>query len=87
MPDGGRTVVRLGAYPVELQRHGREVTARSLLCTHMGCQVTWREAEQRYFCPCHQGRYDADGRAIEGPPPRDLDVLPAKVIANRLVLG
>lgn len=85
--DGGRTVVKLGTYPVELRRAGLVVTARSLLCTHMGCPVAWREADSRYVCPCHGGLYDADGRAIEGPPPRGLDPVPIRRVGDRLLLG
>lgn len=86
-PDGGRTVVRIGTSPVEVRRAGNAFTARSLLCTHMGCPVTWREPDQRYVCPCHGGLYDAEGRVVEGPPPRGLDQVPAAVEGGLVVVG
>ena len=41
-------------------------------CTHMGCVVHWNEAERSWDCPCHGGRYAADGRVICGPPLQPL---------------
>lgn len=72
LPEGRRVRVLRGEEPVELLRRGDEVRALSLWCTHMGCEVAWRELRERYVCPCHEGEYDASGHAVAGPPPRDL---------------
>jgi cytochrome b6-f complex iron-sulfur subunit len=53
---------------VEVVRTESGVTARSLLCTHQGCNVRWIENEQIYLCPCHDGKFDAEGKPIYGPP-------------------
>ena len=45
----------------------------SARCTHLGCIVAWNDDYQMFLCPCHGGKYDAEGRNIEGPPPRPLD--------------
>lgn len=45
----------------------------SATCTHLGCQVRWEAAETKFRCPCHGGVFDAQGRVVEGPPPRALD--------------
>jgi Rieske Fe-S protein len=37
-------------------------------CPHLGCQVHWEAQNNRFFCPCHNGAFDADGKAIAGPP-------------------
>ena len=50
-----------------------EVIAISAGCTHLGCIVTWNEDENIFQCPCHDGRYDADGKVIAGPPPAPLN--------------
>lgn len=42
--------------------------ALSSTCPHLGCQVHWQAGEQRFFCPCHNGAFDLEGRAIAGPP-------------------
>ena len=41
-------------------------------CTHMQCNVHWREDLQQFLCPCHGGLYDIDGRNVGGPPPSPL---------------
>ncbi len=42
-------------------------------CTHVGCPINWNPQAQRFFCPCHGGVFDRDGRVLAGPPPRPLD--------------
>ncbi|MBM2826185.1 MAG: putative Quinol-cytochrome c reductase, iron-sulfur subunit (Rieske iron-sulfur protein) [Dehalococcoidia bacterium] len=57
-------------------------------CTHLGCAYSWRTEGQyaeRFFCPCHDGLYDRDGRVLDGPPPRVLDRLEAKVEGGELL--
>jgi len=41
-------------------------------CRHLGCALSWNEAERTWDCPCHGSRYDAAGRCIEGPSVKDL---------------
>jgi nitrite reductase/ring-hydroxylating ferredoxin subunit len=72
LPPGQRTVLPVHERPVEFLRTGKEITARSLDCTHLGCEVAWVEAERRYRCPCHEGTFDEEGRVVAGPPPRPL---------------
>lgn len=51
----------------------KEVKALSTVCTHLGCTVYWQKENQQFYCPCHAGSFDADGKVTAGPPPRDLD--------------
>ncbi len=37
------------------------------ICPHMGCQLSWNEAERTWDCPCHGSRYTYEGEVIEGP--------------------
>ncbi len=69
---GGRLRVLHRGDPVELRREGEKMLARSLLCTHQGCEVRWRADLERYRCPCHQGIFDAAGQPFSGPPVRPL---------------
>ena len=45
--------------------------AFSTRCPHLGCQILWRDKKQDFFCPCHNGLFDIDGMALEGPPAKE----------------
>jgi Rieske Fe-S protein len=66
-PDGAKIVVaRLGDGETT-----RDFIALSSVCPHLGCQVHWELANDRFFCPCHNGAFDAQGNPTEGPPAQD----------------
>jgi nitrite reductase/ring-hydroxylating ferredoxin subunit len=72
LPEGERVRVLRGDEPIELVRRGDVVSARSLWCTHVGCEVRWVPAHEIYSCPCHGAVFAADGRVLEGPPKAPL---------------
>jgi nitrite reductase/ring-hydroxylating ferredoxin subunit len=47
--------------------------AYSQKCTHLSCAVIPSPDGKRLDCPCHDGAFSvADGRVLQGPPPRPL---------------
>lgn len=84
VPLGRRAVFTHGDLPVEVRRSADSIVARSLLCTHLGCQVRWVEAEQVYQCPCHEGVFAASGEVISGPPPSALRELPVTIEGGQI---
>jgi Rieske Fe-S protein len=46
----------------------RDFLALSSTCPHLGCQVHWETANNRFFCPCHNGVFDPEGFGTDGPP-------------------
>jgi menaquinol-cytochrome c reductase iron-sulfur subunit len=42
-------------------------------CTHLGCAYRWNEQAKQFFCPCHAGVFNLNGKVVSGPPPRPLD--------------
>ncbi len=63
-----------------------DFTVLSGRCTHLGCAFNWSETNQEFLCPCHGGRFAADGQVLGGPPPRALDRLEARVQGGNLVV-
>ena len=58
---------------ISITRQGRgtgadDFIALSSTCPHLGCQVHWEGQNERYFCPCHNGTFDASGVGTGGPP-------------------
>jgi Rieske Fe-S protein len=86
IPAGARLRVLHREEPVELRREGGEVRARSLWCTHTGCEVRWIEADALYRCPCHEATFGADGRVLSGPPPRPLREVRVVLEGDRILL-
>jgi Rieske Fe-S protein len=64
-----------------------EVIAISASCTHLGCIVTWDEEQKIFKCPCHDGRYDVEGRVISGPPPGPLRRHKSKIEDGTILLA
>lgn len=71
-----------------LTDNGRDFIAMSNICTHLGCRVRWISDQEEFFCPCHNGVFDKEGKVVSGPPPRPLDRYEVKVEDDQLlVLG
>jgi Rieske Fe-S protein len=51
-----------------IKRDAKQLRAFNSTCPHLGCRVHWESDRKRFFCPCHNGVFDEDGVAIEGPP-------------------
>jgi isorenieratene synthase len=76
-PDGSSIFVR---------RRGDAVEALDGRCTHMGCPVALAEGGG-FRCPCHGGRFDADGKPTGGPPKSALAALGVTRDGGRVLVG
>lgn len=55
---------------------GKGLVAYSDVCTHLSCAVLYQADKQRFYCPCHDGVFDAyTGEVLAGPPPRPLPII------------
>lgn len=66
---------------------GQNFVAYDPRCTHLGCAYTWKSNRKQFFCPCHDGIFDINGKVVSGPPPRALDRYETKVMSGVLYLG
>jgi cytochrome b6-f complex iron-sulfur subunit len=87
LPVGAVKAITYEGKPALVLRDKEGVTALSLVCTHQGCIVQWREGKQEFYCPCHDGLFDRNGDVLGGPPPMPLEQFPAKIVGDQVVIG
>lgn len=88
LPSDGHLIATYAGKPVWV-RWGADgqVEALSLACTHLGCTVEWQEDAREFRCPCHEGKFDAEGRATAGPPKLPLQRLQVRREGDTLWIG
>jgi len=86
MPEGGGKLFKnvYGNDLIAVRLSDDKVKVFSSLCTHLGCHVHWDAIENNFLCPCHMGRFDANGNVIAGPPPAALLDFPTKVDGDKV---
>jgi cytochrome b6-f complex iron-sulfur subunit len=72
---------------VLLQPKPGHYVALTAVCTHLGCIVKWQNDTQEFLCPCHGGRFAADGAVLGGPPPSPLQTYPVTLNGDRVIIG
>lgn len=88
VPEGGSLLREdLSGRKFLLVRRGESVRAFSTACTHLGCQVHWKPDEKIFFCPCHDGVFDADGNPVSGPPPSPLAQSPVEIRGSSIFVS
>jgi Rieske Fe-S protein len=53
--------------------HKGQLHSYSVICTHLGCTVTWNNSEKSFDCPCHGSRFSPAGNVINGPANTNLE--------------
>jgi len=76
MKPGEARVVQSGVHKVAVYKDEAGCLHKcSAICTHLKAIVKWNAAEKTWDCPAHGGRYQYDGKLLEGPPMHDLEDL------------
>lgn len=64
---------------------GKGLVAYSDVCTHLSCAVLYQPSEQQFYCPCHEGHFDArTGNVLAGPPTRPLPTIELTVSGDTI---
>lgn len=86
IPEGGAKLVTVEEAKFMLVRLGGQYFAMSAVCTHLSCTVDWDAKDKLVRCYCHGGAFTPEGKRRSGPPPRDLEPVPVKVLGNRVIM-
>ena len=85
-PNTGK-LVKFGQKPVMLVRTSSgQYRAYSAVCTHLGCTITYKPGKENFYCNCHGGTYNLDGKVIAGPPPKPLHPYKVSLRDDQIVL-
>ncbi len=85
---GGWIVLKIKGNEVLLVRDTeRTVHALNPTCTHKKCRVSYTHGDRKFHCECHKSAYALDGRVLDGPAPKPLQVYPAKLAGDRIILS
>lgn len=87
MMPGEATTIQVRGKAVIVLRRQRDFVAYSAVCTHLGCLVKWSADQKRFLCPCHAAVFDADGRIVSGPAPKDMPAYTVKEIGDKLYVA
>lgn len=87
LPVGGSHQITYGGLPVMVLRTKESIKAFSMICTHLGCTVQWREDKSEFYCPCHDGYFDQFGEVVAGPPPVPLEQFPVEIVGEQVIVG
>ncbi|HLQ72464.1 MAG TPA: FAD-dependent oxidoreductase [Bacillota bacterium] len=71
-PDTGAVTMIDGQRKGIYKNGDGEVFLVDTTCTHVGCEVSWNQAEKTWDCPCHGSRFSYTGEVIEGPAEKPL---------------
>lgn len=84
-PGHGKIIQVNGQRVAAYRDQGGAVTLRSAICTHLGCTVTWNDADRSWDCPCHGSRFTPEGGVISGPAQTPLAEVEEPAKSKRVV--
>lgn len=87
IPVGKTFSLKVGSTPgILIHDEEGNLKAFSLVCTHMACIVSWQPEKKEFYCPCHDGYFDAEGQVISGPPPAPLERWAVEVKGDQILV-
>jgi cytochrome b6-f complex iron-sulfur subunit len=70
-----------------LKKEDGSMLALKGVCTHMECNIAYKPQDKKFYCACHKGWFDQNGKNIAGPPPKPLEVFDYRVEGDKLIIA
>jgi nitrite reductase/ring-hydroxylating ferredoxin subunit len=87
---GGSVVLKIQGRDLLFIRDSEQsVRVLDPTCSHKKCTVEYSKDKQRIVCPCHSSNYTLDGKVLNGPAEKPLQVFEATLDAqnNRIIFS
>ena len=85
---GGTAFFQYGGSPgILLREEDGALKAFSLVCTHLACTVIWSGEKKEFYCPCHDGIFDGEGKVLSGPPPAPLERWKVEAQGDKVIIS
>lgn len=68
------------------KKDNNELVALKGVCSHMECNIVYKPENKRFYCPCHKGWFDENGKNVEGPPPKPLEFFEYREEDGKLIV-
>ncbi len=68
------------------RRADNQLVALKGVCSHMECNIVYKPESRRFYCPCHKGWFDENGKNVEGPPPKPLEFFEHRIEGGKLIV-
>ncbi len=85
-PNSVKTFAWGGKVGLFFRKADGATTALKGLCTHMECNITYKQEDRKFYCACHEGWFDENGKNIKGPPPKPLEFFDIKIEGERIIV-
>lgn len=86
-PMNSSKIMRFGRVPILVIRNkAGEMKAYTAKCTHLDCNVQYKDDTEQIWCACHNGFYDLEGRNVSGPPPRPLQRYNVSIVDKKIII-
>ena len=85
--EGTGDLKKVGGFAIVDTKVGKIIVARtgeatfsacSAICPHKKCEVEYEHDAKQFVCPCHNSRFDLDGKVLKGPAKTDLKKYPTQ---------
>ena len=72
--DDSGSVVKIDGVNVGVYKDSDgNIFAVNPVCSHLGCLLSWNNADKTWDCPCHGSRFDYTGKCISDPAFKNLE--------------
>jgi len=67
-------------------KDANKILAVNPICPHKGCIIGWQADQKVFICPCHNSKFTSDGKFLNPPANKPLQVYQAKIEGEQILV-